>query len=46
MSTDEASEESICGETFDHDQRVTYEDADTREWECRECGAEWWEDLG
>ena len=43
--SEDASEESICGETVDHDQRVTFEDADTRTWECRQCGAEWWEDL-
>jgi len=39
-----SDEESICGETIDHEQRITYEDAETQQWECTRCGAEWWHD--
>lgn len=34
----------VCGETVDHDERVTYEDAFDIQWTCDGCGAEWWED--
>jgi hypothetical protein len=46
MSTEpkEEENESICGETIDHAQRVTYEDDETQQWECTRCGAEWWHD--
>ncbi|MEW1990746.1 hypothetical protein [Microbacterium sp. NPDC078849] len=27
------------------DDVLTYEDEDTRQFECRRCGAEWWEDV-
>jgi hypothetical protein len=37
--------ESICGETVDHEQRITYEDSETVSWECTNCGAEWWHDI-
>lgn len=38
------SDESVCGETVDHEQLITYEDSDTRNYECTRCGAEWWQD--
>ena len=27
------------------DERIVYEDADTRTYVCGACGAEWWEDV-
>jgi hypothetical protein len=41
----ESEEEWVCGESVDHDERITYEDAETVQWECRRCGAEGWVDL-
>lgn len=32
--------EGVCGVDFDHDERVTYEDDELMQWECRTCGAE------
>ena len=37
--------EDVCGETFDHDVVVTYDEPDGMMWECRRCGAEVWEDY-
>lgn len=37
-------DDEVCGETFDHDEEVTYDEADGRQWMCRRCGAEGWED--
>lgn len=39
-----ADDTAICGETYDHIQRVTYEDDEIVQWVCERCGAEWWED--
>lgn len=37
--------ESTCWDYDDHrGERVTYEDAETTNWECTVCGAEWWTD--
>lgn len=36
--------ETICGETIDHDERITYEDEECVQWVCERCGAEFWED--
>lgn len=36
--------ESVCGETYDHDEITTYEGPDGRQWRCRRCDAEGWED--
>ena len=33
-----------CGEAFDHDERVVYEDATLVQWVCQRCGAEGWSD--
>lgn len=30
----------VCGETYDHDAVVTFEDDDIVQWMCRNCGAE------
>ena len=38
-------EEDVCGETFDHDEETTYDGPDGRQWLCRRCGAEGWEDV-
>lgn len=35
----------VCGESHDHDEVVTYRDDETTQYECRRCGAEWWEDA-
>jgi hypothetical protein len=32
-------------DAFGHDDYLVYEDADTRQWECRRCGAEGIEDV-
>lgn len=32
--------EDICGETYDHDEKITFTDATLVMWECYECGAE------
>jgi hypothetical protein len=44
VSDEEVENESICGETFDHAERMTYEDDEVQQWECTHCGAEWWHD--
>jgi hypothetical protein len=36
--------EEICGETYDHDEVIDYEGPDGRQWSCRRCGAEGWEE--
>ena len=36
-------DEAVCGETIDHDERLTYEDEDLLQWTCDRCGAEWQE---
>lgn len=33
-----------CGYEYDHTVRTTYDGPDGRQYECTECGAEWWED--
>lgn len=38
-------EDFVCGESFDHAERVTFEDEEVRQWMCDRCGAEGWEDL-
>ena len=45
VSHDEAGNESVCGETFDHAERMTYKDDDVEQWECERCGAEWYHDI-
>lgn len=37
-------DEDICGEAFDHDMQIVYEGEDGRQWVCRRCGAEGWEE--
>lgn len=37
-------DEELCGESYDHTERITYKDDDTEQWECTNCGAEWWFD--
>jgi hypothetical protein len=37
-------EEGVCGEAFDHDEVITYEDSEVLQWECRYCGAEGYEE--
>ena len=37
-------DESVCGETYDHAERLTYEDDEMEQWECTRCGAEWYQD--
>lgn len=39
------SDVNLCGESFDHDEEVTYEDGAGYQWTCRRCGAEGWEDA-
>lgn len=39
------SNTEICGESFDHDEDIVFEDNGTRQWICRRCGAEGWEDF-
>lgn len=34
-----------CGEDFDHVERLTYKDVNTEQWECINCGAEWYFDI-
>lgn len=41
---DEEDYEYICGESYDHTERKTYEDDDVEQWECTDCGAEWYHD--
>lgn len=42
---DEAEFDGVCAEYGEHrGERVTYEDDDCTQWECTECGAEWYED--
>lgn len=36
----------VCGESFDHDEQVIYEDAHLYQWMCRSCGAEGWSEDG
>lgn len=36
--------DDVCGEAYDHDTFVTYEDVDGIQWMCRKCGAEGWEE--
>lgn len=36
--------EPLCGESFDHDLREDYVGPDGRQWTCRNCGAEIWEE--
>ena len=37
--------EWVCGESYDHTERMAYSDKECEQWECTECGAEWWVDL-
>lgn len=39
-----SDEESVCGESFDHQVEVIYEDMDVTQWMCRRCGVEGWEE--
>ena len=41
----DSSNTEICGESYDHDTEITYEDEETRQWICRRCDAEGWEDF-
>ena len=34
----------VCGETYDHDQRITHDDEGGKTYVCDRCGAEWWEE--
>lgn len=34
----------VCGETYDHEEDLVDESDGMRTYECRRCGAEWWED--
>jgi hypothetical protein len=34
----------VCGETFDHDETITYDGPDGLQWQCRRCGAEGFEE--
>ena len=43
MSSEENTVESC--DSFGHDDVITYEDAEVRNWECQRCGAEGYEDL-
>ncbi|AHJ88366.1 hypothetical protein CG91_gp066 [Mycobacterium phage 39HC] len=47
MTADEAYDrdqpEGQCGEAFDHDEEVTYDEPDGLQWVCRRCGAEGWD---
>lgn len=36
--------ESVCGESYDHTEEITYEDDELIQWRCTNCGAEGWED--
>ena len=40
----EEIEQDICGFSYDHDTEVTYDGPDGRQWVCRRCGAEGWEE--
>lgn len=33
-------EDGVCGETYEHDERITYEGPTGVGWDCRNCGAE------
>lgn len=35
-----SEDEEVCGETYDHDEMITYNGPDGIQWECRNCGAE------
>ena len=37
-------DEPVCGESYDHDEQITYDGPDGVQWVCRECGAEGFED--
>ena len=41
--TDNVENESVCGETVDHDQVITFAGEGSVHWRCEQCGAEWWE---
>lgn len=40
----EDDDEDVCGLTYDHEERITYDGPDGLGWECLRCGAEGWED--
>lgn len=44
MPPNPTDDDEICGETFDHDEVITYDDPDRLQWECRRCGAEVFEE--
>lgn len=45
LNEEEPEFSGVCGEYGEHrGERITYEDSDTTQWECTECGAEWYED--
>lgn len=41
---DPNEDDEVCGETYDHDTRTTYDGPDGIQWECLRCGAEGWEE--
>lgn len=45
MTSEDEEFEPICGESFDHDIVITYEDEELVQWYCDNCGAEGWDDL-
>ncbi len=44
MPPNPPDDDEICGETFDHDEVITYDGPDGLQWECRRCGAEVFEE--
>lgn len=39
-----SDEDEICGETIDHDERLIDNRDGVRQYECKRCGAEFFED--
>ena len=37
-------DDDVCGESYDHEDEVVFEDDEVVQWICRNCGAEGWED--
>ena len=44
MNDDEDYEEGGCGWEWDHDGELISDDEGSRQYVCRECGAEWFEE--
>lgn len=40
MSDDD---KGVCGDTYDHDEEIEYDEPNGLQWTCRRCGAEGWE---